>query len=61
MRGRCHVLPCLNELSGVVRSCFTLCRQTSRTEVLLKTIGRLAHTIVQGNCLFKAMNQDTCQ
>ena len=58
--GRCHELPCLNEFSGVVVCCFTLSRQTSWTEVLLSWAGRLAQTIVRGNCLFKVMGQQKC-
>ena len=61
MHGCCHDLPWLNEFSGVVLSCVTLSRQTIGTEVLLSLTGRLAKTVVQGNCLFKVMGQEQCE
>ena len=56
--GRCHDLPCLNEFSEVVPSCFARSRQTSWTEVLLSWTGRLAQTTARGSCLFKVMGQE---
>ena len=61
MHGRCHDLPWLNEFSGVVLTSFMLSRQTSWTEVLLSWRGRLAQTIVRGNCLFKVTGQEKCE
>ena len=61
MHGRCHNSPRLNEFSGVILSCFALYRQTSWTEVLLSCTGRLAQTIVQGNCLFEVVGQGKCE
>ena len=58
LHGHCHDLPCLNKFISVVLSCFTLSRQTSWTEALLSWIGRLAQTIVQGNCLCKVIGQE---
>ena len=45
--GRSHDLPCLNEISSAVLSCFTHSRQTSWMPVLLSWTGRLAQGTVQ--------------
>ena len=61
MHGYRHVLPRLNEFIGVVLSCSTHSRFDCLNGSITHTTGRLAYTIVQGNCLFKVMEQEACQ
>ena len=57
----CHVLLWMTEFCDAIVSCFTLSRYTVFYGNIALTAGRLDHTIVQGNCLFKIMSQETCQ
>ena len=49
------------ELSPVALSAFTFPRHTVFQEASSVTAGRVAHTVVRGNCLFKVVDQKTCQ
>ena len=57
-------LPCFALVNGVWRCCTELFHAFSLDFSygrVTHTTGRLARTVVQGNCLFKVMGQETCQ
>ena len=57
MHGRCHVR---TEVEWIQRCC-TEFRYDYLNGSVTPINGRLANTTVQSNCLFKVMDQETCQ